>query len=280
MTIGDCLTYGTKKLSKARIETARLDTLVLLEDTTSKSKAWILANLDTQLSDTETEKTKNLLTLRSDHTPLAYVRGWVEFYGRDFIVNEHVMVPRPESETMIDLLKSLLSDNVSKHDNDLIADKTYTIGDIGCGSGALGITAKLELPKHKVELIDIDPKALKIAKTNVDIFTLNLTTVKSDLLTSVDTCYDILLCNLPYVPDGFEVSPAVKHEPSIAIYGGKDGLNVYKKLFTQVLTFKQRPLYILSESFPTQHLLLGMIAAKSGYRPLNTDGFIQVFKLI
>jgi release factor glutamine methyltransferase len=279
MTIQDCLKYGSEKLSGVGIETSRLDTLILLEDVTGNAKAWILANLDIDLSDSQMKKIKKLLNLRSDHTPLAYVRGSVEFYGRNYVVNKHVLVPRPESETMIDLLKSLFKTSVHDPKGHLQTTKTYNIGDVGCGSGALGITVQLELPGHRIELIDVDPKALIVAKINVDKFTLNIRTIRSDLLSDVQTSYDILLCNLPYVPDDFQINLAASHEPDLAIYGGSDGLNVYRQLFNQLRDMNLRPLYILCESLPIQHTELNRIAQQCGYRQQIEEDFIQVFGL-
>ena len=146
------------------------------------------------------------------------------------------------SQTMIKLLKKL---------PDL--PLRPLIADIGTGSGALGITAQLELPKASVELLEIDPKALEVAKMNVDKFTLSIKLLRSDLLAQTEASHDVLLCNLPYIPDDYQINEAASQEPKIAIFGGPDGLDLYRKLFLQVKNRPFKPLYILTESLLPQH---------------------------
>lgn len=266
MTFGSCLQKATAKLEKAGIGTARLDTLVLLEDVTGQDRAWLLANPDAEVSTAEKAELEKLLKLRANHIPLAYVRGRTEFYAREFVINQNVLEPRPESETMIDMLKSI---------KDLGSEPL--IADVGTGSGALGITAQLELPNSTVELIDIDEKALKTAKINVDKFTLPIRLLESDLLSTTTAMYDVLLCNLPYVPDDFKINTAAGHEPSLALYGGPDGLDLYRKLFLQLKNRSYKPLYILSEAFPMQHAELAKIASSVGYKQADKNDFVQLF---
>jgi release factor glutamine methyltransferase len=276
MLVHEYLKYYQSLLEKNNITTARLDTLVLLEDITCKDRAWLLVHLDYELSDDQTSKLNKLLNRRCEHEPLAYLREKTEFYGRDFVLTHDVLEPRPESENMIDLLRSLMASNPSSLNNSQ-STKSMRIADIGAGSGAIGITAALELPNCSVTLIDIDEKALKVAKTNVDLFTLNLSIIKSDLLEQTDKNYDVLLCNLPYVPDNFQVNLAALHEPKIALFGGPDGLDVYRKLFNQVSNQVSQPLYILTESMPPQHSVLQSIASENAFDIHKTDDFIQVF---
>jgi release factor glutamine methyltransferase len=168
---------------------------------------------------------------------------------------------------MIDLLKKL---------PDLPAEPR--LADVGTGSGALGITAKLELPETQVELLEIDPNAIKVAQKNVDLFTIPIITTSSDLLQNAQQTNDLLLCNLPYVPDGYAINPPAMREPRLAIFGGPDGLDLYRRLFSQVENLKHKPLYILCEALPPQHELLASIAQSAGYNLQQTDDFIQVFQ--
>lgn len=260
------LQEATKFLKTAGIGTARLDSLVLLEDVTGEDRSFLLANPDYEISHQKYEKFKNLLKKRAEHIPLAYIRGHTEFYGYNFVIKPNVLVPRPESETMIDELK--------------IIPKTITqpkIADIGTGCGALGITAKLELNNAQVWLIDIDQKCLENAQTNVDLFTLPIKVVKGDLMAEFIQQVDVLLCNLPYVPDDFNINRAATHESKIAIYGGPDGLDLYRKLFIQLKNRSSRPLYILSEALPSQHAALKEIAYENNYQEIKKNDFIQVF---
>lgn len=267
MTLNGWLKQAEQQLSSAGIGTARLDALVLLENVTGKDRAWLLAHPDHKLSTPEQAKLTKLLTRRSQHEPLAYIRGTTEFYGRNFVISPAVLEPRPESETMIDLLKKL-PDVPSKP----------LIADVGTGSGALGITAKLELPDSTVELLEIDEKALKIAQTNVDKYTISVNVLRSDLLSKSSQSNHVLLCNLPYVPDDYQINQAAGQEPKLAIFGGPDGLDLYRRLFQQVANLSEQPLYLLTECLPPQHTVLQAIAEKTQYKLLKSDDFIQVFR--
>jgi release factor glutamine methyltransferase len=271
---GQLLQEATRQLEQAGIGTARLDALVLLEDVSGKDRGWLLAHPEHELTAAGRAKLAKLLSRRAGHTPLAYVRGTTEFYGRNFVINASVLEPRPESETMIDLLKDAVKTAA-------FGSKTLKIADVGAGSGALGITARLELEgvrKTAVDLLEIDARALKTAKTNVEKHTTSIRVMQGDLLDASDEAYDILLCNLPYVPDGHTVNRAALQEPRIAIFGGPDGLDLYRRLFEQLQGRPKQPLFILTESLPPQHEALARIAAAGGYRLERADDFIQLFR--
>jgi release factor glutamine methyltransferase len=277
MLVSDYIIKATRQLEEAGIGTARLDALVLLEDVSDKDRAWLLAHPEFELSAEQSDKLKNLLNVRVKHIPLAYVRGKTEFYGRTFLINNSVLEPRPESEAMIDLLKKADLDSLL---GKKAGPKTagLHLADVGTGSGALGITAKLELPELEVELIDVDPGALEVAKMNVDLFTLNISIIESDLLSNTSQTSDILLCNLPYVPDNFQINTAASHEPRVALFGGPDGLDLYRRLFGQINEMSRHPLLILTEAMPPQHELLTAVASKCGYALQESQDFIQVFR--
>lgn len=261
------LNLATGKLEKAGVRTARLDALILLENITGKNRSWLLAHPEFELSDLQIKKLDELIERRAGHEPLAYIRGKTEFYGREFFINKNVLEPRPESETMIDALKQLELESSS-------------IVDIGTGSGALAITAKLETPNTEVIATDIDMKCLRVAKRNAARLGATVDFYRGDLLQPLPARslqLSILLCNLPYVPDSFTISPAAMNEPKIAIFGGADGLDIYRKLFKQIDRLRARPKFILTESMPPQHQALAKIAGASHYRLAKTDDFIQLF---
>jgi hypothetical protein len=107
MTIGDWLRTATNQLNDAGIATGRLDCLVLLEDALGYDRAWLLSHPEQELQRSELKKLNTKIVQRVQHIPLAYIRGHAEFYGREFAVNEHTLVPRPETETMLDMLKRI-----------------------------------------------------------------------------------------------------------------------------------------------------------------------------
>jgi len=265
MTIGSFLKSAERKLKDANISSARLDTLILLEDTLHKDRAWVLAHPEHELSNLQAGRLWRKVERRANHIPLAYIRGHAEFYGRSFKINRHVLQPRMETEVMIELLKQLK------------LPLRPAIADVGTGSGCLGITAALELPGSTVDLYDISSGALAVAKHNVHLHELHLHARKMNLLSRPLRPYDVIITSLPYVPDHWQINQAAMAEPKIAIFGGKDGLDIYRKLFHQLQRFTWQPKYILTESLPPQHESLAALAADHGFSLNRADDFIQVF---
>lgn len=265
-TRAEWLYAAEMRLQSAGVATARLDCLVLLEDALHTNRAHLLAHPAEVLTEEQIAVLSKQVARRSRHEPLAYIRGKTEFYGRDFIVNEHVLEPRPESETMITLLKQLLPKQHVK------------LADIGSGSGALGISAALELGLDTVYLHDIDPKTLEVAHKNAEAYNVHAELVQENLINNYNADYEILLCNLPYVPNDFHINLAATHEPKIAIFGGPDGLDLYREMFAQIVKCSLKPNLILTESLPPQHQLLAQIAAEAGYSHVKSEDFIQVFR--
>jgi len=269
MTVDEYLHANTTQLSEAGISSARLDVLILLEDATGKDRAWLLAHPEHGLDPATIHELDKRVSQRKSHMPLAYIRQRTEFYGRTFYVDAHVLEPRPETETMIELLKGLE------------LPERPVIADVGTGSGAIAITAKLELPHASIYATDIDPACLAVAQRNAHTLRAEVNFMVADLLQCNDTPLakpDVILTNLPYVPDDFTINEAAMNEPRLAIFGGPDGLNLYRRLFQDCLNNVIQPAYILCESLPPQHGMLAEIAATAGYHQMQRQDFIQVFK--
>lgn len=263
------LAQAVKTLEDAGIGTARLDCLVLLEDLTAKDRSWLLAHPEFVLTPAQTKKLNALIKRRLTHEPLAYLRNKTEFYGRDFYIDHRVLEPRPESEAMIERLK------------DLKLKANSVVIDIGTGSGMLAITAKLAFPTAKVIATDIDASCLDVARKNAKTYGTAIDFREGDLLEPIAAHVSestTLLCNLPYVPDSFQINPAAMAEPRIAIFGGSDGLDLYRKLFNQTQLLTHRPGFILTESMPPQHAELTSIASAAKFSLETTDDFIQLFR--
>jgi len=267
-------------LTTAGIATARLDCLVLLEDVLGMDRAQLLAHPEKKLTIAQEERLDKAIAERKTHRPLAYIRGKADFYGRTFQVNEHVLVPRPETEMMIDLLLQL---SLEEHPK---------IADIGTGSGCLGITAALELAKQSststpeqktsdVWLCDIDPSALGVAQANATALNATVYTAKADLGDPCNTKqFDVVLANLPYVPDHFPVNDAATFEPKLALFSGADGLDAYRTFWQQLSITKYKPSFILTESLPFQHHPVALLARKAGFALERSEGLIQLFNQI
>ena len=267
MAVSDWLKQAQTSLESAGIATARLDCLVLLEDELGKDRAWLLSHPEHELQGSEIENLNTKIVQRAQHIPLAYIRGHAEFYGREFAVNAHTLVPRPETETIIELLKTL----------DLPAGAHVL--DIGTGSGCIAITAALELPNAQVSACDIDRNCLKVGTQNAERPGARVAFFENNLLQRAEP-QDILLANLPYVPDNFQINTAATHEPRHALFGGPDGLDLYRTLFVQITASTWKPQYILAESLPPQHETLAEIAKATGFHLQKTEDFIQLFELI
>ena len=272
MTIKSWLTETTKTLQDRGISTARLDALVLLADELRKEKSWILAYPDYVLQIENVQNLNKKIAQRQHHTPLAYIRGHTEFYGCTFMVNEHVLVPRPETESMIGLLQPYL-----------VNSPDALIIDVGTGSGCLAVSVKLEFPLAHVVATDIDPEAIKVARLNAEALSADIDFLEGDLLAPVlgrkfDTRKQIvILANLPYVPIDYPINEAAGHEPAIALFSRDDGMEHYERLFSQVSELTTKPAMIITESLEGQHKRMKLIAEQAGFVLSKTEGLAQCF---
>jgi release factor glutamine methyltransferase len=265
MTIKEQLHLVTKQL---KTPTPRLDAEVLLCHVLGKNKAWLLAHDDAVLTDAQIKKYSEAIARRAAGEPLAYIVGSKEFYGRDFVVNKHVLVPRPESESFIELLKELKNDTT-------IDGFLHTVIDIGTGSGCLAITTKLEFPDTFVTATDTSSAALKVAIANALRYETPVVFKKQSLLTGDKQGYDVILANLPYVPEAMQ-DPSIMHEPTKALFSGADGLDHYRALFSQ-LSYKHIR-FVLVESLQLQHKAVILLAKAASYELVKTDGLVQAFR--
>ncbi len=284
MTLNSWLNLATKRLKN--IHTARLDALILLEDATGKERGWLLAHPEFEIESKIATKLQQQIEKRANHVPLAYIRGKSEFYGREFLVTPATLQPRPETETMITLLKNLLKHKTSLAEvRPLQVEKDdVVIVDVGTGSGCIGITAKLEFPEAEVYATEINDDALEIARKNAGKLHADVIFLEGNLLeplSNIKYQISVLLCNLPYVPDSHTINEAAMQEPKIAIFGGEDGLELYRELFRQISDSRsqlsEKPKYIFTESLPFQHEALKEIAKRYGFAQTTEADFIQVF---
>lgn len=270
--ISSWLREASNSFQRAGIESAHLDALLLLEHYLKKSREWILAHEEEVIGDKLLSKLNKARDQRLNREPLAYITGEKEFYGRTFSVDENVLIPRPESEAIIELLKQILKQ---------VQDDTQII-DVGTGSGCLAITAKLELPEADVIATDISDEALKTASVNAKTLNARVEFIRSDLLESMprskfELANSIILANLPYVPDGLITSEEITKEPGLALFSGSDGLNCYRKFWKQILELKNPPMAVITESLENQHEKLAQLAKSAGYKLKSTNGLAQLF---
>lgn len=284
-TINTWLINTTSILKRAGIETPRLDATVLLCDELRCDKAWLFAYPEHILQIKNLKNLHKKIIRRCKHEPLAYIRGRIEFYGRDFRITPAVLVPRPESESIIDLLKMV---HTRFYRDILLSDssKKLTILDIGTGSGVLAITAIKELSNTNVYATDTNKKCIQLAQSNANDHQVSIKFVHGSLLEPFFkqplirpfTNPVILLCNLPYVPNDFSVNRAVLHEPASAVYSHHDGLYHYRELFNQIRHLPFKPSYIITESLKKQHSMVGMFAHNAHFTLTDANGLAQCFQ--
>lgn len=267
--IKDWLDNAARKLNDADIPSARLDAEIILANSINHNRTYLHAHSDEIIIQNLLIIANNHLNSRIKRIPIAYILGYKEFYGRKFIVNKSTLIPRPESEDIIDLLKEILPIITSRHTK---------IIDIGTGSGCLGITVKLELPETDVTLADISPDALKTAASNAKNLSADVKIIKSDLLQSYTEKPNIIIANLPYVNPEWERSPETNFEPSLALFAEDNGMLLIKKLIDQASNLLALDGYIILESDPEQHKLIIEYAKKYSYNLIHRVRYITVFK--
>lgn len=248
LTIGEWLESSTNELKAIGISSARLDSELILSHTIREGRSYIHAHPDEVLSTRHQEIAYARLQLRLDRVPVAYIIGHKEFYGRRFRVTTATLIPRPESEELIDLLKEAIPKN-----ENLIAEETKRLVDVGTGSGILGITSKILFPELDVALVDISRYALKIAEENAKSMNAQVELLYGDLLSPYPFKADYILANLPYVDRAWDRSPETEHEPSEALFAENGGLSLIFEIVEQTKDKLKTGGYLILEADPSQH---------------------------
>jgi len=240
MQIHEALKTSIKKLESKNITSAILDAEVLLSHILKKSKEFILTYPEKEITQGQLKKFNDLFNRRAKGEQVAYLTGHQEFYGLDFLVNKNVLIPRPETELVIDETRSFIKSQIP-------ATK-YQLLDIGTGSGCIAIALKKYLPKAQITATDISKKALAVAEKNAGFHKTKIKFIHSDLLNNVPgQKWDIIITNPPYLDKKEADQKQLAHEPQKALYGGKFGLEIYEKLFQQIKQLKYPPKLILGE---------------------------------
>ncbi|MCJ7840560.1 peptide chain release factor N(5)-glutamine methyltransferase [Lederbergia sp. NSJ-179] len=189
-------------------------------------RSQLLAEQRMLLSDKDWIRFERAVKEHASGKPIQHIIGYEEFFGRKFMVNEHVLIPRPETEELIEAVLQRIKGLFPKN-------KPLKLADIGTGSGAIAITMKLECQNLEVMATDISQAALKTAQQNAKQLKANIQFQQGDLLEPLmerEEKWDIILSNPPYIPDHDVLDDVVQdHEPSLALFGGADGLDFYRR---------------------------------------------------
>lgn len=219
MTIEQALIYAKKEIHSDHAK-------ILLGDLLNLNPLELLVHLNDEVPEDKMKiYTKEIEAIKNDK-PIQYVLGHVNFYGQDFYIDENVLIPRFETEELVEntisIAKSLFTNPVE-------------ILDIGCGSGVIGLTLEKKLSTKSVDLVDISEKALEVTNKNCGNLNSRANVFQSDCLSNVEKKYDIIISNPPYIKDDEQIEDIVKNnEPHEALYAGQDGLDCYKRILKDI----------------------------------------------
>jgi release factor glutamine methyltransferase len=230
MTLRQALTAASEILSTNPHlrDTAVRDAELLLLDQLSINRAQLFINTERELTEEEESFFWQSIHRRAANEPIQYITGKQEFYGLNFHVTPAVLIPRPETEHLVEAILQALP-----------REESLQILDVGTGSGILAITLALNLPSAEITAVDISPAAIAVARRNAETHNVahRIHLIESDLLGEVPSGrYNAIVSNPPYIPDSDRpnLHPQVRdHEPAAALFAGETGLDIYRRLIPQ-----------------------------------------------
>ena len=237
MTIEELLVYAKQYIYKDHAK-------ILLAEIIHKNPLELLLHLDELVSEEDTERFKKQVQALSQGKPLQYVMGYVNFCGIKYIINNDVLIPRFETEELVEYTK----ERINK-----IFTEPVEIIDLGCGSGVIGLTLEKKVSTKTVDLVDISKKALEVATLNKNLLNSNANIIESDFFNNIDKKYDVIISNPPYIKTNEDIEDIVKNnEPHLALYAGEDGLDCYKSILSNINTHMKERCLIAFEIGNTQ----------------------------
>ncbi|MGJ8657332.1 MAG: peptide chain release factor N(5)-glutamine methyltransferase [Akkermansiaceae bacterium] len=294
-TILETLDGGTQWLEKKGIEDARRNMQLLICYQLDCSKIQLYTRFDEQLNETDLVPLREKLRLRGEGTPLQHLLGTVEFYRREFKTDGRALIPRPETEELVEIAIELANKKLTSTPTPIDFHVTepdltetsnieesspeekpkFKILDMGCGSGVIGITLAAELGMRvEVTCADISEDALTLAKENCELLGIkNVTFLTTNLFSRVEDSYDLVIANLPYVPETDRplLAPELAHDPDLALYGGKDGLDIIKVFLQQIPNHLNNEASIALEIGIHQHLEVEQLMKQAGFSDISTQ---------
>lgn len=185
----------------------------------------LLNHLNDYVSEEKVKLLKKEIEALEKNEPLQYVLGKVNFYGNEFYVDKRVLIPRFETEELVENTINYIKKFFTK---------PVDIIDLGCGSGVIGLTLEQKVSTNSVDLVDISKEALEVTHKNCEKLNSKANLIESDMLSSVEKKYDVIISNPPYIKTNEEIEDIVKNnEPHLALYAGEDGLDCYRKILKE-----------------------------------------------
>ena len=261
-TIKELLDYGKEILENSGNEYAKYERKVLLEHVTGYNYMYMLMNADEELSPDKTDEYKRLLEKRALHYPLQYILGYTHFMDYTFLVNENVLIPRSDTEILVESVNDLFAKNILTEDDCKILD-------LCCGSGCIGISLKLYHNKTDLTLSDISDKAIEVARSNLHKYSINANCNIGDLWEGIDGTFDLIVCNPPYIKSSIipTLMPEVKeYEPVLALDGGEDGIIYYKRVIDKAKEYLNKKGFLFFEIGYDQGDSVSGLMKKAGFQ--------------
>jgi release factor glutamine methyltransferase len=228
MTVLEVLQATTAYLKKHNVENSRLNAEHLMAHALGRKRIELYLEFERELTETELGPLRELVKRRSEGEPLQHLLGTVEFCGLTFLCDKRAMVPRPETEQLVELVEARIENRESR------------IVDVGTGSGVIAISLAARFPEAKILAVDISDDALALAQENAAMLNLKdrVQFLKSRLLENVEGAFDLIVANLPYVStqDRHTLSREVLHDPEVALFAGKRGDELVRELIDQAPT--------------------------------------------
>ncbi len=250
MTIQELWKEGNRILTDAGLEEATLDARYLLEWVLHQDYTYIWMNLSGTVDPDVIEAYRHAVTRRKNHTPLQYITGEQEFMGCSFLVNEHVLIPRQDTECLVEAVYRHLTGT------DDLGSGEIRILDLCCGSGCIGISLWKLLERGtatdrwKICLSDISSQALQVAQDNAKRLKAKVELTESDLFAGIEGRFHLIVSNPPYIPSGVidSLMPEVRDaEPRLALDGEADGLGFYRRIVRQAGDYLDENGYLFFE---------------------------------
>jgi release factor glutamine methyltransferase len=255
------LDQGASALKKGpHPERARQDAELFLLHVLGKGKVWLITHADEELADAQASRYAEFLERRYKGEPIQYITGEAEFYGLPFRVTPDVLIPRPETEHLVEKALSLAGDS-----------KQPRIVDIGTGSGAIAVALARKLPRAVLTAIDLSAPALAVARENAERNGVSerIRFLQGDLLAPVaGERFEVIVSNPPYVPAADRAALSVEvreYEPALALFAGEDGMEVYRRLIPATFTALIPGGFLLLEIGYGQSPAIGEMLTRSGF---------------
>jgi release factor glutamine methyltransferase len=271
VTLASWIANGEDRLrASPHPERARRDAETLLLHLMQRDRAFLIAHSDEILSAEKAVRYSALIERRLAGEPIQYITGGTQFYGLPFHVDRSVLIPRPETEHLVEKVVSLAE-----------AFPNPRIADVGTGSGAIAIALAHKLPGAQVTAIDLSQQTLAVARANAKQNTVDtrIRFVEGSLLTPVAAeTFDIVVSNPPYVPEADRASLSVEvreHEPELALFGGDDGLAIYRQLIPQAAAALISDGFLALEVGCGQHSAVAALLAASGFTQIDFTPDLQ-----